>query len=96
MPTAVSRDAAPIDILALERLADQLLDEEGLRERIAADSSADFTAEWPDEAGHPPVRLRRIDPETSGGKPAHAWVAFLCDGFIVWRCIELPQEIPSP
>ncbi len=96
MPANVSGDAAAIDILALERLADQLLDEEGLRERIAADSDADFTADWPDEAGRPPVRIRRVIPDASGDGPAHAWIAFSCGDVIVWRCIDLPKEIPSP
>jgi len=96
MPASVSNEAAPIDILALERAADQLLDEEDLRARITADSSADFVADWPDAPGRPSVRVRRIDPENAGDEPAHAWIAFSCGEVIVWRCIDLPGEIRSP
>ncbi len=96
MSAAESKDAAPIDILALERLADRLLDDEGFRERIIADSSADFAADWPDDTGRPPVRIRRVIPEASGDEPAHAWIAFSCADVIAWRYVALPKEIPSP
>lgn len=96
MPASASEETSAIDTLALERLADQLLDESGLQERIIMDASADFAAAWPDVAGRPPVRIRRIVPEASADEPAHAWIAFSCGNVIVWRCIDLPKEIPSP
>jgi len=96
MPANVFGDTAAIDILALERLADQLLDDEAFSERITPDPSADFTADWPDTPGRPSVRIRRIVPEASADEPAHAWIAFSCGNVIVWRCIDLPREIPSP
>lgn len=96
LPANASGDTAAVDTLALERLADRLLDDEGLRERITADSSADFAADWPDDTGRPPVRIRRVIPDASAGKPAHAWIAFACGDLIVWRYVALPKEIPSP
>ncbi len=96
LPANASEDTAAIDILALERLADQLLDDEAFSERIIADSDADFAADWPNTQGRPSVRIRRIVPEASADEPAHAWIAFSCGNVIVWRCIDLPKEIPSP
>ena len=98
-PVAVaheSGDMAAIDMLALERLADELITEDDFLARLTTDSSADIIIGWPDRPARPPMRIRRVELGASGDEPTHAWVAFSCGELIVWRFIDLPEEMPSP
>ncbi len=89
-------DATSIDMLAIQRAADALLDVSDFRERVIADSNAEFETGWPEESARPSIRVRRVQHESSADEPTHAWVVFSCDQFVVWRCIELPREKASP
>jgi len=91
-----SGDMAAIDLLALERLADELITEDDFLARLTTDSSADMIVGWPGEPARPPVRIRRVELGASGDEPTRAWVAFSCGELIVWRFIDLPEEMPSP
>lgn len=96
MTTESGANTTLIDILALEGAADKLLDDVGLRDRLTADTSAEFSMPWPEEPARPSIQIRRIEYESTAEKPEHAWVAFSCEQIIVWRCIELPRENATP
>ena len=96
MPTEPATSTVFIDMLSLERAVDQLLDDAELRERVIADASAGMSMPWPDEPAQPAIQVRRVEHESAAEQPGHAWVAFSCEQYIVWRCVELPTEIPTP
>ncbi|MCC6909704.1 MAG: type II secretion system protein [Phycisphaerales bacterium] len=96
LPTKFDANATTIDMLALGSAADELLDDRELRERLVADPGAAFTMPWPDDPARPPIQIRRVEHEPAAEKPEHAWVAFSCEHFIVWRWLELPRESPTP
>lgn len=96
MPADPAADTTSIDMLALEGAADELLDDQRLRERLIADAISEFSVPWPDEPARPAIQIRRVEQETSVGKPAHAWIALSCGQFVVWRCVQLSKERSIP
>ncbi|MCC6910352.1 MAG: type II secretion system protein [Phycisphaerales bacterium] len=96
IPTKSAAGATPIDMLALEGAADELLADPSLGERLVADASAELLTPWPDDPARPSIQVRRVVHESAAEKPEHAWVAFSCEEFLVWRCIDLPEENPDP
>ncbi len=96
IPTDPASGTVSVDMLSLERAVNELLDDPDLRERVIADASAEISLPWPDEPARPAIQARRVEHESAAEESEHAWVAFSCEQCIVWRCIALPKENPSP
>lgn len=95
-PQGSPTNAPPIDMLDLERIADELVGDGGFRDRITAESATELSVQWPGEPDRSTIRVRRVKAESVEMPPIHVWVAFWCDGILVWRCIELSPEGSSP
>ncbi|MCC6910308.1 MAG: hypothetical protein IT430_20430 [Phycisphaerales bacterium] len=96
MTTLSATDAASIDMMALDDAADDLLADASLRERLVADASGELLMPWPGLPARASIRIRRVEHESTAEKPSHAWLAFSCEEFLIWRRIELPRENPAP
>lgn len=83
-----------LDMLELDRFADRFMAESGPAILDEVPAGSQRIIEWLYENRSHSVRLRRVEPTGSADEPTHAWLAFNCGPWTVWRRVELPGKGP--
>lgn len=82
-----------LDLEALERFADEAMDDPANSALHASPDSLDLSLPWPHAPGRLPVRIREVQVTAAEIERGGDWIAFSCGDLTVWRRVRGEREV---